>query len=84
MAISDLKCHSADLRQCSPTAAGDHILAASFLAEFIENETPWVHMDLSASDREEGLAHIASKFTGFGVRYTMNVILDEDLFKANR
>lgn len=82
--LEDLKCHSADLRQCSPTAAGDHILAASFLAEFIENETPWVHMDLSASDREEGLAHIASKFTGFGVRYTMNVILDEDLFKANR
>ena len=39
-------------------------------------------MDLSASDRDEGLAHIPSKFTGFGVRYTMSVILDDNLFKA--
>ncbi len=80
--LEELKCHSADLRQCSPSASGDHILAASFLAEFIENDTPWVHMDLSASDRDEGLAHIPSKFTGFGVRYTMSVILDDNLFKA--
>lgn len=81
--LEELKCHSADLRQCSPTGAGDHILAASFLGEFIENDTPWVHMDLSASDCEDGLAHIASKFTGFGVRYTMSAILDDKLFKAN-
>ncbi len=80
--LEELKCHSADLRQCSPSGAGDHILAASFLGEFIENETPWVHMDLSASDCDDGLAHIASKFTGFGVRYTMSVILDDELYKA--
>jgi leucyl aminopeptidase len=68
--------------QCSPKGAVDHSLAASVLSEFVENDTPWVHMDLSAGDNEGGLGHVASKFTGFGVRYTMSVILDEDLFKA--
>ena len=72
----------ADFMQCSPKGSGDHILAASFLAEFIENDVPWVHMDLSASDNDDGLAHIGSKFTGFGVRYTLSVVLDEHLFKA--
>jgi len=69
--------------QCSPKGSGDHILAASLLNEFIENDTPWVHMDLSAGDREGGLAHVNSKFTGFGVRYTISVILDENLFKES-
>ena len=77
-----LKSDTADFMQCSPKGAGDHILAASFLAEFVENDTPWVHMDLSASDNDDGLGAIASKFTGFGVRYTMSAILDENLFKA--
>jgi leucyl aminopeptidase len=81
--LEDLKSETADFMQCSPNAAGDHILAASFLSEFVENDTPWVHMDLSASDNDGGLAHVGSKFTGFGVRYTMSVILDENLFKAN-
>ena len=81
--MEDLKSTTADFMQCSPKAAGDHILAASFLSEFVENDTPWVHMDLSASDNEGGLGHVGSKFTGFGVRYTMSVILDENLFKAN-
>jgi leucyl aminopeptidase len=80
--MEDLKSDTADFMQCSPKGAGDHILAASFLAEFIENDIPWVHMDLSASDNEGGLAHIGSKFTGFGVRYTMSLILDENLLKA--
>ena len=77
-----LKSDVADMMQCSPKGLGDHILAASFLAEFVENDTPWVHMDLSASDNDAGLGHIASKFTGFGVRYTVGAALDADLFKA--
>ncbi len=81
--LEDLKSDTADLLQCSPKGAGDHILAASFLAEFIEKDTPWVHMDLSASDNEGGLGHVGSKFTGFGVRYTMSAIVDKNLFKAN-
>ena len=80
--MDDLKSDTADFLQCSPKGVGDHILAASFLAEFIENDVPWVHLDLAASDSEGGLGHVASKFTGFGVRYTMSAILDENLFKA--
>ncbi|MCH9693662.1 MAG: leucyl aminopeptidase family protein [Gammaproteobacteria bacterium] len=78
-----LESDTADFMQCSPKGAGDHIVAASFLSEFVENDTPWVHMDLSAGDNDGGLGHVGSKFTGFGVRYTMSVILDENLFKAN-
>lgn len=81
--LEDLKSEVADFMQCSPKNAGDHIHAASFLAEFVENDTPWVHMDMSAGDNEGGLGHVGSKFTGFGVRYTMSAILDENLFKAN-
>jgi leucyl aminopeptidase len=80
--LDDLKSDTADFMQCSPKGTGDHILAASFLGEFIENDTPWVHMDLSAGRSEKGLAHIGSKFTGFGVRYTMSAIIDENLFGA--
>ena len=74
---------TADFLQCSVKGVGDHILAASFLAEFVENDIPWVHIDLAAGDNEGGLAHVASKFTGFGVRFTISAILDEDLFKAS-
>ena len=82
--LDDLKSDTADFLQCSPKGNADHILAASFLAEFVENDVPWVHMDLGAGDNEGGLGHVASKFTGFGVRYTMSAILDENLFKAER
>jgi len=80
--MEDLKSDTADFLQCSVKGTGDHILAASFLAEFIENDVPWVHMDLAAGDNKGGLGHVASKFTGFGVRYTMSAILDENLLKA--
>lgn len=81
--MADLKSETADFLQCSPKAPGDHILAANFLAEFVDSNTPWIHMDLSAGDNDGGLGHVNSKFTGFGVRYTMSAILDENLFKAN-
>ena len=81
--MEDLKSDTADFQQCSVAGTGDHILAASFLAEFIENDVPWIHIDLSAGDNKGGLGHIASKFTGFGVRYTISAILDENLVKAN-
>ncbi|MBT8091454.1 MAG: leucyl aminopeptidase family protein [Gammaproteobacteria bacterium] len=80
--LSDLASATADILQCSPKASGDHILAASFLAEFVDDDTPWVHMDLSAAENENGLGHVGSKFTGFGVRYTLSIVLDENLLKA--
>ncbi len=74
-----LKSDTADVMQCSEDSAGDHILAATFLAEFVEHETPWVHIDLSSGHREDGLGHVATKATGFGVRYTLALLLDEDI-----
>lgn len=75
--MSDLKSEVADLKQCAPEGGGDHILAAVFLNEFIESDVPWVHIDLSAGRRKGGLANIPTDITGFGVRYTMNLILDQ-------
>ncbi len=79
--LSDLKSDVADIMQCSPTPTGDHILAGSFLAEFVEHDTPWVHVDLAASDHKGGLGHIPTTVTGFGVRYTMSLLLDEKILQ---
>jgi len=79
--LSDLESDVADIKQCSPNPTGDHILAASFLAEFVENDTPWVHVDLAASDSKGGLAHIPGDVTGFGVRYSMSLLLDEKILQ---
>lgn len=77
--LDELKSDTADLMQCTVKGTADHILAASFLAEFIENDVPWIHIDLSASDNDGGLAHVPSKATGFGVRFTMSLILDSKI-----
>jgi leucyl aminopeptidase len=74
--LEELKSDSADLKQCSPSAGGDHILAATFLNEFVDKSIPWVHIDLSACMRKGGLAHVPTDISGFGVRYTMSLILD--------
>ncbi|MDJ0711220.1 MAG: leucyl aminopeptidase family protein [Woeseiaceae bacterium] len=80
--MDDLQSDTADFLQCAVKSPGDHIHAASFLAEFVENDVPWVHLDLSAGDNDKGLGHIATKFTGFGVRYTLGAMLDGNLLKA--
>lgn len=74
--LEELKSDSADLKQCAPNAGGDHILAATFLNEFVDKSIPWVHIDLSACMRKGGLAHVPTDISGFGVRYTMSLILD--------
>jgi leucyl aminopeptidase len=80
--LEDLRSETADIQQCSAKGSGDHILAGSFLAEFVENDTPWVHVDLAASNHKGGLAHVPTEVTGFGVRFTISLILDEKLLKA--
>jgi leucyl aminopeptidase len=80
--LSDLKSDIADIMQCSPNPSGDHILAGSFLAEFVEHDTPWVHVDLAASNHKGGLAHVPTEVTGFGVRYTLSLLLDEAILKG--
>lgn len=76
---SDLNSTIADVLQCTPDSKGDHILAARFLNRFVPAEIPWVHLDLAASNRSGGLAHIPTDYTGFGVRYTTQLLLDHGL-----
>ena len=72
----ELKSEVADLKQCLVPGAGDHIMAAALLREFVPGQSTWIHLDLSASSHEGGLAHTPSKVTGFGVRYTLSLLLD--------
>jgi len=76
---SDLDSTIADVMQCTLDSKGDHILAARFLGKFVPQDIPWVHMDMAASNRSGGLAHIPTDFTGFGVRYTTHLLLDGGL-----
>jgi leucyl aminopeptidase len=66
----------ADIKQCSADGYGDHILAARFLRRFVPESTPWVHMDLSAGQQRGGLGHIPTEITGFGIRYSLALLLD--------
>jgi len=67
----------ADIKQCSRESGVDHILASRFLMKFVKHNTKWVHIDLSSSTRKGGLAHIPTNTTGFGIRYTLNLLLDK-------
>ena len=55
------------------------ILASRFLQRFVKNDIPWVHMDLSSSIKKGGLAHIPTDTIGFGVRYSVNLLLNNYL-----
>jgi leucyl aminopeptidase len=78
---TDIESSTADVAQCSVDGKGDHILAARFLKRFVPDVTPWVHMDLSSAMRRGGLAHVPTDITGFGVRYTLSLLLDQELAK---
>jgi leucyl aminopeptidase len=71
---TDLESSVADVLQCSADGKGDHILAARFLSRFVPNDIAWLHLDLAAGMRHGGLAHIATEITGFGVRYTLDLL----------
>jgi len=77
-----LKSDIADVKQCTLDNDADHILAASFLKRFIDGNPGWVHVDLSSGNRKGGLAHIPTDITGFGVRFTLNLLLDRKLLQA--
>ncbi|NND54162.1 MAG: leucyl aminopeptidase family protein [Gammaproteobacteria bacterium] len=67
----------ADVLQCAASGGGDHIQAARFLQRFVPDDVNWVHLDLSAATRTGGLAQVGTEITGFGVRYALNLILDQ-------
>ncbi|MBI5783633.1 MAG: leucyl aminopeptidase family protein [Gammaproteobacteria bacterium] len=72
-----LKSDIADIKQCTLDSDADHILAATFLKKFLVNDPDWVHVDLSAGNHKGGLAHIPTDITGFGVRFTLNLLMDQ-------
>jgi leucyl aminopeptidase len=69
----------ADIKQCTLDGEADHILAARFLDRFVDTNVPWIHIDLASANHKGGLAHIPTDVTGFGVRYTLNLVLDKQL-----
>ena len=77
----DLDSSIADIKQCTLDSEADHVLAARFLARFIEGDVPWLHMDLSAANRKGGLGAAGSDVTGFGVGFGME-LLGRQLAKA--
>ena len=76
---ADLESPIADIMQCSADGKGDHILAARFLKRFIGDNNPWVHVDLSSATRRGGLAHVGTEIIGFGVRFTLELLLTRKL-----
>ena len=77
-----LKSTTADIKQCSLEGNADHILAARFLSRFIKHNTPWVHVDLSSSSHKGGLAHIPTDTTGFGIRYTLELLQNSKIWNS--
>jgi leucyl aminopeptidase len=64
----------ADIKQCTLDGEADHILAARFLKRFLENDVPWLHVDLSSSRCDGGLGSVASDVTGFGVGWGLRML----------
>jgi leucyl aminopeptidase len=70
----DLESSIADVKQCTLEGGADHVHATRFLAKFIENEVPWLHVDLSSYNRKGGLGAVISDVNGFGVALTFKLM----------
>lgn len=71
---SDLDSEVADIKQCTLDGGADHIHAARFLGKFIENDIPWLHIDLSSAMRKGGLGAVQTDTTGFGVGFGLEML----------
>ena len=71
---AELDSKVADIKQCTMAGEADHILATRFLRRFVEHDTPWLHVDLSASSCKGGLGAVASDLTGFGVGWGLYLL----------
>ena len=72
----------ADTLQCTLEGEADHILAARFLNRFVDKDIDWIHVDLAASHHKGGLGHIPTDTTGFGVRFTLNLLLQQSVMAS--
>lgn len=73
----NLESEWADLLQCAPGSSPDHIDAARFLAHFVPEQTPWLHLDLSGFRNKGGNGVVSSEVTGFGVRLTLDLLASQ-------
>ncbi len=73
---TELDSPTADIAQCAVDGKGDHILAARFLKRFVPADIAWAHIDLAASTRRGGLAHVPTEITGFGARVALRFLLE--------
>ncbi|MBL8510554.1 MAG: leucyl aminopeptidase family protein, partial [Betaproteobacteria bacterium] len=69
----ELESKVADVKQCLIAGEADAIYAARFLHRFVDN-TPWVHLDLSAYRHDGGLGAIAGDVNGFGVAWGVEMV----------
>nr|MDA8361635.1 leucyl aminopeptidase family protein [Gammaproteobacteria bacterium] len=76
---NDLKSDVADIKQCTLEGEADHILAGLFLKRFVGEGTPWLHLDLAAGRHKGGLGLVPTDVSGFGVRFTLSLLLDQGL-----
>ncbi len=59
----------ASMRNIPTGRWGDAIAAATFLREFVDKSTPWIHLDMAGpADSEDGEGLCPKGATGFGVR----------------
>lgn len=72
--LENLSSDIADLKQCCISGYADHILAAKFLQQFVDEDIRWLHMDLSSCRHKGGLAPIPTEISGVGVWYTCELI----------
>ena len=77
-----LKSTIADVKQCTLEGEADHILATRFLRRFVADGIDWIHVDLAASNHKGGLGHIPTDTTGFGVRLTLNLLLQQRVLES--
>jgi leucyl aminopeptidase len=77
-----LKSSIADIKQCTLEGEADHILATRFLNRFVAEGIHWIHVDLAASNHKGGLGHIPTDTTGFGVRLTLNLLLQQRVLET--
>ena len=75
---SDLDSPVADIMQCSGRRQGRSHPRGPLPAA-LRRARPWVHVDLSSATRRGGLAHVGTEITGFGVRFTLELLLTRKL-----
>lgn len=77
-----LESQVADVKQCLIEGEADHIYAARFLSRFVGGDIPWVHVDLAAGEHKGGLAHVPTEITGFGIRFSLKLLLEQKMAQS--